>query len=388
MTTPFSRLTSTGGSTNHTEATTPIAESAQSNATFATSTITSSLGFPSFGSSTLSSTVSPIIMVSFHSQLTWTGSPAFMTSSVVSLSIDYPILRTSSAGVSQQSKSSSVGNPTIEATFPITLSNTFGKTVASSSDASSATESSTDTLDLITYSSFPPVSTGEVSSITTDGHIETTGPDNRPTRVPVLKPHCFLWPPGLKFGVALFGLLLGIYLPRPPSLPGFTLHFPTITIGNNGDPTYASEAPSQLDPTPSKQGTSTPDPSSDSSSSPSSSSKEVSSFPSCTSTITASIYSELISYDVDQAGATTRTLTSSQCSATIGCNAQSRFVTSTVSSPGSCPSFGHIAFDFKVDEDDINENDVWPTTDEVLQGRSKQSTAFHLRNEDNPRISI
>jgi hypothetical protein len=116
----------------------------------------------------------------------------------------------------------------------------LSETVKTFPITSSATKAPTDIPALISYPIFPPISTGELSTITVDGHIETTGSDHRPTRVPVLNPHCFFCPPTLRFVVALFDSLHGVYLPGPPPLPGAKASSPTITIGNNGDPTYSS----------------------------------------------------------------------------------------------------------------------------------------------------
>jgi hypothetical protein len=223
------------------------------------------------------------------------------------------------------------------------------ETGAASSLTSSTTDSSTEALALITYSRYPSIRTEEIPSITTDRHIESTGSDHRATRVPVLNPHFYFCPAGLKVGLSLFGLLPGIYLPGPPPLPGFKIPFPRITIGNNGDPTYSSPEPTHQDSTSSGAEAST---------SGASSSTETTLSSSCTITTTASICSQFLSYDVDQAGSTTATHPSTFCSSTIGCTVLNNFATSTTTSISSCPTFRRLISDYvwNHNEDENSEN--------------------------------
>ncbi|RYO99474.1 hypothetical protein DL763_001498 [Monosporascus cannonballus] len=99
------------------------------------------------------------------------------------------------------------------------------------STTSSSTTSSTDAPPPLT--TFPPptaVSTSEVTSVTTNTHTNIDG-----TEVPVLH-GCSFCPSGSDSGLILFGIpdVPGVYPPPPnPPLPGF----PTITIGNDGNPT-------------------------------------------------------------------------------------------------------------------------------------------------------
>ncbi|RYP57836.1 hypothetical protein DL769_009244 [Monosporascus sp. CRB-8-3] len=125
-----------------------------------------------------------------------------------------------------------------------TTSSSFSSTSSSSISASSSltsistilstsstTTPPTDTPPPLT--TFPPptaVSTSEVTSVTTNTHTNIDG-----TEVPVLH-GCSFCPPGNDVGLVLFGIpnVPGVYPPPPdPPLPGF----PTITIGNDGNPT-------------------------------------------------------------------------------------------------------------------------------------------------------
>ncbi|RYP19193.1 hypothetical protein DL765_003508 [Monosporascus sp. GIB2] len=99
---------------------------------------------------------------------------------------------------------------------------------------------------------FPPptaVSISEVTSVTTDTHTNIDG-----TEVPVLH-GCSFCPPGIDSGLILFGIPVvpGVYPPPPnPPLPGF----PTITIGNDGNPTE-DNGPTTTTPSTSTTSTST-----------------------------------------------------------------------------------------------------------------------------------
>ncbi|ERF71486.1 hypothetical protein EPUS_00475 [Endocarpon pusillum Z07020] len=266
-------ITSGGLSSNLTPSVTTEAipvtiKSGNSTVTSLNITSTSSHISPSSGNSTATNTTALSITLSSDTELTTTVIPALTTSmdaspsteiSTVSTSFGQqsgtsvstsatrssasnPIVTTPSGPLSEVSVSSEKTSPAAAST-PTTSTSQIGETAMTASPTSSAIESSTKAPDLTMYTNFPPVSTGEVPSVTTDGHIETTGSDHKPARVSVLNPHCFFCPPAIEFGVALFGLLPGIYPPGPPPLPGFKSPFPALTIGNNGDPTYSSPTP-------------------------------------------------------------------------------------------------------------------------------------------------
>jgi hypothetical protein len=260
------------------------------------------------------------------------------------------------------------GHPTTENSARATPMSQLGEIASALFLTTSST--SIDSVELETYRTYPSISTGEVSSITTDGHIETTGSDRQPSRVPVLNPHCFFCPPAIKFGVALFGLLPGVYPPGPPPLPGWKITFPRITIGKNGDPTYSSPTPTSSDPKPTKADVSL------SEIKPSTKpNTEASSSSGCTISVTASICSQILSYGIDKGGRTTTTLSSRSCSATVGCGAQETFTTRTVTSQASCPSIGYIPFSMNEEIVDENEEEAImpPSGDGTIQERSGTS---------------
>ncbi|RYP77401.1 hypothetical protein DL771_001196 [Monosporascus sp. 5C6A] len=109
-------------------------------------------------------------------------------------------------------------------------SSSLTSTPSISSTSSSTTTSTNTPPPLITFPPPTAVSISEVASVTTDTHTNIDG-----TEVPVLH-GCFFCPPGSDSGLVLFGIPVvpGVYPPPPtPPVPGF----PTITIGNGGNPT-------------------------------------------------------------------------------------------------------------------------------------------------------
>ena len=339
----------------------------------ATPTTTSSLALLRIQESAVSSALFPTVTTSSHSVV------SMMTPSSVSITLMGSLFSTEALITtflpSQLVEASMISpgvDPTAENSVQSTSMSQLSENVGTLTLTSSSTSTDTVGVELVTYHTYPPISTGEVSSITTNGHIETTGSDRQPTRVPVLHPHCFFCPPAIKFGVALFGLLPGVYLPGPPPLPGWKVPFPRITIGKNGDPTYSSPTPTSSDPIPTKADVSLlPEikPSTRSST-------EASSSSGCTISGTASMCSQILSYGIDQAGRTTTTSSSRSCSATVGCGAQDTFTTRTVTSQASCPSMGYIPF--SMNEDLVDENEEEANTplpgDGTIQERSGMST--------------
>ena len=230
----------------------------------------------------------------------------------------------------------STDGATLESTTNLEVLTTTATDSAGSSVVGFITKQSTTasedltTSDLPTLTEFPT----SVSYQTTSVGYNTRDDDGHPVLGPW--PLCWFCPPGSK-GTVIVGLPPGpgVYPPPrpdgPPGPPGFSISFPSITIGPNGNPTYKplSEPTPEPNPSPTESGSERPTSSSSSS---------------CTTeTVTQITY--YVSYKTDGKGSTISTATTSTYSTDVsGCTVIATTATSTtvggsarICEPGTCP---------------------------------------------------
>lgn len=157
---------------------------------------------------------------------------------------------------------------------------------------------------LVTYTEFP----SSVSFDSTSVSFNTHDPEGHPVLAPW--PACWFCPPGTG-GFKIVGIPGPGVFPPPSPPPAFSMPFPTLTIGPEGDPTY-EPPPKPTNP----------------SSELSSQSSETTSKSCSTETVTQTTY--YVSYSTDDAGSTVATATTStESSELAGCSITAAVATST-----------------------------------------------------------
>jgi len=240
------------------------------------------------------------------------------------------VVETITGSATTSTGSTNLGSTSNAEVLTTTATDSAGSTVVGFITKESTTASENlATSNLPTFTEFPI----SVSYESTSVGYNTRDPEGHPVLGPW--PLCWFCPPGSE-GTVIIGLPPGpgVYPPPrpggPPGPPGFSISFPTITIGPNGNPTYKSS------PEPTPEPTASP--------TESVSERSTSSSSSSCSTRTVTQITYYVSYKTDDRGSTIGTATTSTYSTDVsGCTVTATTATSTtagapfkICQPGTC----------------------------------------------------